>query len=69
MDLERKVAGFIAAEGLLPDRDRPVVVGLSGGADSVALLSVLRALGFACVAVHCHFGLRGDEAYRDMAHA
>ena len=69
MDLERKVAGFIAAEGLLPDRDRPVVVGLSGGADSVALLSVLRALGFACVAVHCHFGLRGDEADRDMAHA
>ena len=24
---------------------------------------------WSCVAVHCHFGLRGDEADRDMAHA
>ena len=39
---------------------------LSGGSDSVALLSLLRSLGRECVAVHCHFGLRGAEADRDL---
>lgn len=42
-----------------------VLVGLSGGADSVALLSILTVLGYRCVACHCNFRLRGDEAMRD----
>lgn len=45
--------------------DRPVLVGLSGGADSVALLGVLVRLGYDCIAVHCNFHLRGEESLRD----
>ena len=47
-----------------------VILGLSGGADSVALFTVLLelkdALGFALRAVHVHHGLRGAEADRDL---
>jgi tRNA(Ile)-lysidine synthase len=49
--------------------DKPVLVGLSGGADSVALLAVLVRLGYACIAVHCNFHLRGGESDRDEAFA
>ncbi|MEG1749494.1 MAG: tRNA lysidine(34) synthetase TilS [Tannerellaceae bacterium] len=45
--------------------DRPVLVGLSGGADSVALLTLLTQLGYTCIAVHCNFHLRGEESLRD----
>lgn len=54
---------------ILPPLNSPIVVGLSGGADSVALLAALRADGRRCVAVHCHFGLRGHEADRDLNHS
>ena len=43
----------------------PVLVALSGGADSVALLHVLLEAGFECRAAHCNFHLRGDESMRD----
>lgn len=46
-----------------------IIVGVSGGADSVALLSVLneirKNLGFNLIAVHINHNLRGDEAKRD----
>lgn len=38
---------------------------VSGGADSVALLHILWKEGHDCMAVHCNFHLRGDEADRD----
>lgn len=46
-----------------------VLVALSGGADSVALLAALCRLGLRCVAFHCNYGLRGDESDRDEQHA
>lgn len=49
----------------LIDADSTVIVGLSGGADSVALLDLLVSLGYRCVATHCNFHLRGDESDRD----
>lgn len=45
--------------------ERPVLVGLSGGADSVALLGLLVRLGYPCIAAHCNFHLRGEESLRD----
>lgn len=42
-----------------------VLVALSGGADSVALLRVLLAAGCECRAAHCNFHLRGEESMRD----
>ena len=46
-----------------------VLVGLSGGADSVALLSILTSLGYRCEACHCNFQLRGEESVRDRPFA
>lgn len=41
------------------------IAALSGGADSVALLLILRELGYRVAAAHCNFHLRGDESNRD----
>lgn len=66
--LAARIGRFIDAERLLTHGSR-TVVGLSGGADSTALLALLRELEYDCVAVHCHFGLRGEEAERDLRHS
>ena len=63
--MENKVRSYIARHGLLDNSNRTIIVGLSGGADSVALLSILSALGYKCLAAHCNFHLRGDESDRD----
>lgn len=60
-----KVRSYIRKFQLLSDDDRPVLVGLSGGADSVALLDILNRLGYTCVALHCDFHLRGEESEGD----
>lgn len=59
-----RIETFIADNRLL-DKSAPVVVGVSGGADSVALLHVLNRLGYSCIACHCNFNLRGEESLRD----
>ena len=43
-----------------------VFVGLSGGADSTALLLILKELGYRLHAMHCNFHLRGEESDRDQ---
>lgn len=58
----RKVSQFIEEKHLLGSGDK-VLVALSGGADSVALLRVLLRLGYACEAAHCNFHLRGEDRY------
>lgn len=62
--LKTLVAHYIEDRRLL-DKSRLQLVALSGGADSVALLLLLRDLGYRLEAVHCNFQLRGDEADRD----
>ena len=42
-----------------------MLCGLSGGADSVALVLVLKELGYDVAAMHCNFQLRGEESERD----
>ena len=64
----KQVAAYIQKHGLLPD-GATVIVGFSGGADSVALLVLLHRLGYCCVAAHCNFHLRGSESDRDAAFA
>ena len=61
---EKKIQKFIAEENLLNNEDK-ILVALSGGADSVCLLLMLRKLGYECVAAHCNFHLRGAESMRD----
>ncbi|MEG1904511.1 MAG: tRNA lysidine(34) synthetase TilS, partial [Bacteroidales bacterium] len=62
--LLNKVEHFIKETAML-DKETPVLIGFSGGADSMALLDVLITLGYKCIAAHCNFHLRGDESVRD----
>ena len=66
MDSIDKIKAVIKENELLKDGDR-VVVGVSGGADSVCLLLVLKEImPPECItAVHINHGIRGDEATRD----
>ena len=61
-----KIIRFIEENKLL-QRGQKLLVALSGGADSVALLRVLIDAGFHCQAAHCNFHLRGKESDRDEA--
>ena len=62
----QRVSNFIEDHSLL-STGCTVIVGFSGGADSVCLLTILRELGFCCIAAHCNFHLRGEESDRDEA--
>ena len=58
--LENRVAECLDAKGITA-----VTAGISGGADSVAMLLLLKKCGIRIQAVHCNFHLRGDESERD----
>lgn len=59
-----KVADFIAKHSLLSPAGLHLVA-VSGGADSVALLLILKQLDYHIEAVHCNFHLRDEESDRD----
>lgn len=59
-----KVKSYIKKHHLL-DTEKQYLVALSGGADSVCLLLILKQLGYKIEAVHCNFLLRGEESHRD----
>lgn len=58
------VEQYILENGLLEGGEK-VIVGVSGGADSVALLDILHSFKIECVIAHCNFHLRGEESNRD----
>lgn len=66
MTVRERVEEYIDSNQLIAQGDK-VLVGVSGGADSVALLRMLAALGYGCEAVHCNFHLRGEESDRDQS--
>ena len=60
----QKVVQYIKHHKLFSPDDK-ILVALSGGADSVALLRLLLSLEYTCEAAHCNFHLRGAESDRD----
>lgn len=60
----RKTAEYIKQQDMVRS-DQKIVLGLSGGVDSVCLFHLLNALGYSLEAVHVHHGIRGAEADRD----
>ena len=64
LTLSKKIKSFIETHQLLTT-EKPVIVGFSGGCDSVALLFILKQSGYQCIAAHCNFRLRSDESDRD----
>lgn len=67
--MKSKCFSAIAQYGMLEHGD-VVVVGVSGGADSMALLHFLHncadSFGIHVIAAHFHHGIRGEEADRDQ---
>ena len=66
MDMVNRVGEYIRTHSLINDGET-VTVALSGGADSVCLLRILKRLGHRVGAAHCNFHLRGSESDRDEA--
>ncbi len=62
--IQQRIIQYIEKEDLFSS-DSNILVALSGGADSVALLCILHAAGYHCEAAHCNFHLRGEESNRD----
>lgn len=62
--LPARVSAYIRRHDLLADGDA-VLVALSGGADSVALLLCMQALGYDVRAAHVNFHLRGAASDAD----
>lgn len=64
----RQIEQFMKEWHMIPE-NRRILVGFSGGADSVCLMEVLTELssvyGWELLAVHIHHGIRGTEADRD----
>lgn len=69
MNVLQKVRNYMEETGILRRKDQ-IIVGLSGGADSVCLLCILKELQTAfdlgLQAVHVNHQIRGEEALQDQ---
>jgi len=50
---------------LFPNKTDTLLIGVSGGVDSMVLLDVLVSQGFQCLVAHCNFGLRSEASDAD----
>ena len=67
--LEAQVTTTIQEHRLIDSATQRIYIAISGGADSVALLMAMLALGYGerLEALHCNFTLRGEESDYDEA--
>ena len=62
--MKNKVQYFIDKKILFTREDK-LILGISGGADSVCLMHILLALNYSFELAHCNFNLRGEESAAD----
>lgn len=59
-----KVRTYIQQQELAPE-GQPLLLAVSGGADSICMADILLRLGYRCTVLHCNFNLRGKESDAD----
>lgn len=62
--MQERLAHIVFDEIGVKKSDR-ILIAVSGGADSIVLLRLLRNLGHTISAAHCNFSLRGEESDED----
>ena len=62
--MKNKIQHFIEEKSLFLREDK-LILGISGGADSVCLMHILLALDYSFELAHCNFNLRGNESDED----
>ncbi|MBT3622266.1 MAG: tRNA lysidine(34) synthetase TilS, partial [Flavobacteriales bacterium] len=62
--MKNKVQNYILLKSLFLKEDK-LVLGISGGADSVCLMHILLSLNYDFELAHCNFNLRGKESEED----
>ena len=60
-----QLENIIVSSNLL-DVKKTILVGVSGGADSIVLAHLLHKTGYKIAVAHCHFNLRGKDADDDQ---
>ena len=72
MNIEKQVFSYIEKYNMI-EAGSQVIAGVSGGADSVCLLFLLKKYqeqkDFALYAIHVNHGIRGEEAVRDQEYS
>lgn len=61
-----QVQSYIESQKLFTPSQR-ILIGISGGRDSVCLALILKQLGYSIALAHCNFKLRAEEANQDEA--
>ena len=56
----------VVAKNLNLTKGSKVLVGVSGGVDSIVLAEIIQSLGYSIAIAHCHFNLRGIDADLDQ---
>ena len=64
MSLVEKFCSYVAHEGLFT-HDDTILLAVSGGVDSMVLMSLAREAGYRFAVAHCNFHLRGEESDGD----
>ena len=64
MSLVEKFRSYVAHEGLFT-HDDTILLAVSGGVDSMVLMSLAREAGYCFAVAHCNFHLRGEESDGD----
>lgn len=62
--MQDRFINFIRENNLTTPNDS-ILLGVSGGIDSMAMLHLFQKSGFSIAVAHCNFGLRGDESDGD----